>query len=271
MMAVGEVVRGASSPSILPVWQRHLLDARDPPRVTNVHPEYDEVADTKGTIIPIDDMSQRFFFFGPTEISTLRKFVPHHLSQCSTFELLTAYLWRCRTIAIQPEPDEEVRIIFAVNASAKLNPPLPTGYYGNSFALPAAITTAEKLCKKPLGYALELVKKAKNKVNDEYMRSSADMLVIRGRPHFTVVRAFAVSDLTRAGFKKVDFGWGKPVYGGPAKGGAGTIPGVICTFIPVKNGMGKDGILVPMCLPAPAMEIFVKELGGLSKFVVSSL
>ena len=133
------------------------------------------------------------------------------------------------------------------------------------------VTIAEKLCKKPLGYALELVKKAKNKVNDEYMRSSADMLVIRGRPHFTVVRTFVVSDLTRVGFKNVDVGWGKPVYGGPAKGGAGTIPGVICTFIPVKNGMGKDGILVPMCLPAPAMEIFVKELGGLSKFVVSSL
>nr|POE92110.1 benzyl alcohol o-benzoyltransferase [Quercus suber] len=270
-MVVGEVTRGASSPSILPVWQRHLLDARDPPHVTYVHPEYDEVADTKGTSIPFDDMSHRFFFFGPTEISALRKFVPHHLSQCSTFELLTAYLWRCRTIAIQPDLDEEVRIICTINASAKLNPPLPTGYYGNSFAFSGVVTTAKKLCKKPLGYALELVKKAKNKVNEEYVRSLADMLVIRGRPHVTMVRTFIVSDVTRAGFKNVDFGWGKPVYGGPAEGGVGAIPGVICTFIPVKNGMGKDGIVVPICLPAPAMEIFDKELDGLSKFIVSSL
>ena len=180
MMAVGEVVRGASSPSILPVWQRHLLDARDPPRVTNVHPEYDEVADTKGTIIPIDDMSQRFFFFGPTEISTLRKFVPHHLGKCSTFELLTACLWRCRTIAIQPDPNEEVRIICIVDARSKFNPPLPTGYYGNGFAFPVAVTTAEKLGKNPLSYALELVKKAKNEVNEEYMRSVADKI---GRAH----------------------------------------------------------------------------------------
>ena len=103
------------------------------------------------------------------------------------------------------------------------------------------------------------------------MRSLVDMLVIRGRPHFTVVRTFLVSDLTRARFKKVDFGWGKPVYGGPAKGGVGAIPGGICTFIPVKNGTGKDGIVVPICLPAPAMEIFVRGLDGLSKFIVSSL
>ncbi|XP_030935420.1 benzyl alcohol O-benzoyltransferase-like [Quercus lobata] len=280
MAAVGEIARGASSPSILPVWQRRLLDARDPPRVTFAHREYDEVADTKGTLIPLDDMSHKSFFFGPTEVSALRKFVPHHQSKCSTFELLTACLWRCRTIAIQPDPNEEVRIICIVDARSKFNPPLPTGYYGNGFAFPVAVTTTEKLCKNPLSYALELVKKAKNEVNEEYMRSVADMMVIRGRPHFTVVRTYLVSDLTRAGFKDVDFGWGKPVYGGAAKGGVGAIPGVASFLIPFKNNMGEDGIVVPICLPALAMEIFVKELDGLlkgqpeignSKFIVSSL
>lgn len=150
MMAVGEVTRGASSPSILPVWQRRLLDARDPPRVTCTHRKYDEVTNTK----PLDDMSHHSFF-GPTETSTLRIFVPHHLSQCSTFELLAAYLWRCRTIAIQPDPEEEVRIICVVNARAKYNPSLPTGYYGNALAFPTAVTTADKLCKNLLGYALD--------------------------------------------------------------------------------------------------------------------
>ncbi|KAM4075868.1 hypothetical protein ACJW30_12G021600 [Castanea mollissima] len=270
MAAMGEIARGASSPSILPVWQRHLLNARDPPRVTFAHREYDEVANTKGTLIPLDDMLHKSFFFGPTEVSALRKFVPHHLGKCSTFELRTACLWRCRTIAIKPDPNEEVRIICIVDARSKFNPPLPTGYYGNGFAFPVAITTTEKLCKNPLSYALELVKKAKNEVNEEYM----------GRPHFTVVKAYLVSDLTRAGFKDVDFGWGKPVYGGAAKGGVGAIPGVSSFLIPFKNNMGEDGIVVPICLPAPAMEIFVKELDGLlkgqpeignSKFIVSSL
>ena len=281
MMAVGEMAHGAHTPSILPVWQRHLLNARDPPRVTCEHREYDEIADTKGTIIPLDDMAHCSFFFGPTEISALRRFVPRHLSQCSTFELLTACLWRCRTIAIQPDLDEKVRIICIVNARPKFDPPLPTGYYGNAFAFPMAVTTTGKLCENLLGYTLELVKKAKNDVTEEYMRSLADLMVIRGRPHFTVVRSYVVSDLTRAGFREVDFGWGMPAYGGPAKAGVGAIPGVGSFYIPFKNGLGEDGIVIPICLPAPAMERFVKELDGLlkdqpvtnenSKFIVSSL
>ncbi|KAH7571549.1 hypothetical protein ACOSP7_014206 [Xanthoceras sorbifolium] len=260
MAAVGEMSRGARSPSIPPVWERHVLNARDPPRVTCIHPEYEEVADTKGTIIPLDDMAHQSFFFGPTEIAAIRRFVPLHLRRCSTFEILTACLWRCRTIALQPEPTEEMRVICIVNARAKFNPPLPSGYYGNAFAFPVALTTAEKLSKNPLGYALELVRNAKAEVTEEYMKSVADMMVIKDRPHFTVVRSYLVSDVTRAGFGEVDFGWGKAVYGGPAKGGVGAIPGVASFYIPFKNKKGEDGIVVPVCLPAPAMLRFVKEL-----------
>ena len=83
------------------------------------------------------------------------------------------------------------------------------------------VTTAEKLCKKPLGYALELVKKAKNKINEEYMQSLADMLVIRGRPHFTVVRTFLMSDLTHVGFIEVGFGWANQFMVGQPKVGSG--------------------------------------------------
>lgn len=261
MTAVGELARGAPAPSTPPVWQRELLLARDPPRVTCTHREYEQVPDTKGTIIPLDDMAHRSFFFGPTEVSALRKFLPQYLrNKCSTFEVLTACLWRCRTIALQADPEEEVRIICIVNARSKFNPPLPSGYYGNGFAFPVAVSTARELCQNPLGYALELVKKAKNEVNMEYMRSLADLMVTKGRPHFTVVRSYLVSDVTRAGFREVDFGWGEAVYGGPAKGGVGAIPGVASFYIPFTNVKGETGIVVPICLPTPAMERFVDEL-----------
>ncbi|KAF2306768.1 hypothetical protein GH714_021242 [Hevea brasiliensis] len=282
MSTVGEMARGAQAPSVLPVWERHFLNARDPPRVTRTHREYDEVADTKGTIIPLDDMAHQSFFFGPNEVAALRRFVPKHLRQCSNFELLTACLWKCRTIALQPDPTEEMRIICIVNGRNKFNPPLPTGYYGNGFVFPVAVARAKELIEKPLGFALELVKEVKDSVTEEYMRSVADLMVIKGRPHFTVVRSYLVSDVTRAGFGEVDFGWGKAAYGGPAKGGVGAIPGVASFYIPFRNKKGENGIVLPICLPAQAMERFVKELKVMleeqpinvakkSKFIVSAL
>lgn len=265
MNAVAEVARGASAPSVQPVWQREVMNARDPPRVTCTHHEYDEVPDSKGTIIPLDDMVHRSFFFGPSEVAALRRNLPVHLRKCSTFELLTACLWRCRTTALRPDPEEEVRVLCIVNARPRFNPPLPEGYYGNAFAFPVALTTAEKLTKNPLGYALELVKKTKSDVTQDYMKSVADLMVLKGRPHFTVVRTYLVSDVTRAGFGDVDFGWGKAAYGGPAKGGVGAIPGVASFYIPFTNKKGEKGIVVPVCLPAFAMETFVKELDSMLK------
>ncbi|RQW17777.1 hypothetical protein EHS17_15735, partial [Rhodobacteraceae bacterium CH30] len=172
LTALGEMARGASKPSKFPVWQRELLVARDPPRVTCPHNEYAEVEDTKGTIIPLDDMVQRSFFIGRADVSALRRLVAPHLQKCSTFEVLTACLWRCRTISLQPDPEEEMRLILPVSAHGRFNPPLlPVGYYGNSFALPVAISTARDLSTKPLSHALELVMKAKSDVTEEYFRS----------------------------------------------------------------------------------------------------
>ncbi|KAJ9559243.1 hypothetical protein OSB04_013857 [Centaurea solstitialis] len=263
MTALGELAQGASRPSTLPVWQRELLCARDPPCVTCTHHEYDLVEDTKGTIIPLDDMTHRSFFFGPAELATFRKFLPPNLQKCTNFEVLTACIWHCRTIALQPDPEEEMRIICVVNARAKFDPPLPKGYYGNSFAFPVAIAAARDLTTKPLSHALEQVMKAKNVVNAEYMRSLANLMVVRGRPHFVVVRSYVVSDLTRIGFNEVDFGWGKAAYSGPAKGGVGAIPGVISFHIRSINQKGESGIVVPICLPNAAMEIFVEELNNM--------
>ncbi|KAL7000538.1 Benzyl alcohol O-benzoyltransferase [Sarracenia purpurea var. burkii] len=102
--------------------------------------------------------------------------------------------------------------------------------------------------------------KAKADVTEEYIRSLADLMVIKGRSHFTAVRTYVVSDVTRAGFEDVDFGWGKAVYGGPAKGGVGVIPGVISFYVPFTNKKGEHGIIVPFCLPAPVMERFMTQL-----------
>lgn len=114
MRAIAEMADGAHAPSVLPVWQRTLLNARDPPIVTYPHHEYDQVEDTNTTKIALNDMA-------------------HH------------------------------------------------------------------------------------------------------------------------GMGEVDFGWGKPINDGPAMGGVGMVPGLISYFIPFNNRVGEKGIVVPICLPTPAM------------------
>ncbi|KAG6605175.1 Benzyl alcohol O-benzoyltransferase, partial [Cucurbita argyrosperma subsp. sororia] len=266
MNAIAEIARSAVAPSILPVWQRALLNARDPPRITHNHHEYDQVVDTKGNVVPLKDMAHRSVIFRPSDISAIRKTLPAHLHCCTSFDLITACLWRTRTIALQPDSNEEMRLLCVVNLRTK-SKSLPLGYYGNAFACPAALATAGELRMNSLSYAVELVRKAKNEVTEEYMKSVADLMVIKGRPNLTAVRSLAVSDVRKIRMDEVDFGWGNAIFGGPAMGGAATVPGLTSFYIRFKNNKGEEGIVVPLSLPAPAMERFVLELEDLFKTI----
>ncbi|XP_059654586.1 alcohol acyltransferase 16-like [Cornus florida] len=131
-------------------------------------------------------------------------------------------------------------------------------FCGNGCAYPAAVSTSEMLCRKPLWYAVELEKSAKSEMSEEYIRSVADLMVIKGRPLYMVARNYMISDTTRQGFDKLDFGWGNPVYGGPARALS-----LLSFYVPFKKPYSREdenGIVVPICLPQPVMERFQHEL-----------
>uniref|UniRef100_A0A6N2NHQ3 Uncharacterized protein n=1 Tax=Salix viminalis TaxID=40686 RepID=A0A6N2NHQ3_SALVM len=209
------------------VWERQVLNASNPPRVTCTHREYEE---------PL-------FHFRNSNSMSLE--MSHH--------------------CLQPDPTEDMRIICIVNAREKFNPPLPRGYYGIGFAFPVAVATAETL-KKSIE-RLRNVRKGKADVTEEYMRSVSSLMVTKGEAHFTV---FEEVDLDGVMLYMVEL----PKVGlGPSL--------ELQAFISIYKQEGENGIVVPFCLPAPAMERFVKELGGMlktrqlaatkSKFIVSSL
>ncbi|KAI5424165.1 benzyl alcohol O-benzoyltransferase [Lathyrus oleraceus] len=262
MNAWAEIARGAHQPSIQPVWHRELLMARAPPRITCNHREYEQILPPN--TIKEEDITtivHQSFFFKLSDIARIRLMIPFHLSQCTAFDLITACFWYCRTKALRLEPEEEVRMMVIVNARSRLIAKHSSfvGYYGNCFAFPAAVTTAGKLCGNSLGYALELIRKSKDEVTEEYMQSVADFMVIKERCLFTTVNSCIISDLTRAKFREVNFGWGEGVYGGVAQGGAGPFPGV--TFIvPHKNAKGEECLMLPICLSYEVMKRFEKEL-----------
>ncbi|WVZ57888.1 hypothetical protein U9M48_008223, partial [Paspalum notatum var. saurae] len=272
--AVAELSRGASAPTLTPVWQRELLKANNTPSPRFAHREYGEemaaaTEDAAMDMVPtdVDDMVLRSFLFGRREIAMLRDHLPPDLrSSASTFDLLSGFLWKCRTAALDPEANQEMRFICTVDLRGSKNKAratasaIPTGYYGNAMATPAAISMAGQLCTDPLSYAVELVRKAKANVDMEYLQSVADLMVQRGRPPLMLLGTYVLSDLTMVSRADLHFGWGSPVYTGPAEVG-GSIPWMFSFLTGYRDSKGEKGIGVPICLPRLAMDKFVKEMG----------
>lgn len=269
LTAVAELARDATcNPSVLPVWDRHLLSASSIPLKTkSLHLEYQEPVtpdETAGDIMlltPPDQMLNASFFFGRKQLEGLRKWIPPNmLDRTTKFELITAAVWKSRAIALDYPSDLEVRVLFVVNARCKRKfRKIPNGFYGNALVFPVARATAGELKERPLAYALELVKQAKEMATDKFLQSVMDLLVTHDRPHFVDTRTYLVSDVTHAGFDAVDFGWGGGVYGGPAM----AVPAVASFFMKGANERGEEGVVVPLCLPEFAMERFSVEIEGL--------
>ncbi|KAL2456602.1 (Z)-3-hexen-1-ol acetyltransferase [Abeliophyllum distichum] len=260
--AITEFVKGASAPSIPPIWQREqYLNARSPPRITCTHNEFEQITHNKPSsddIMDSEKLIRTAIFFSPKDIQALRNQVSsENFHRCRRFDLITACLWKCRTIALNPaDPDEMVRVSIIINAHGKQGmTDIPTGYYGNAFTYPAAVSKAGILCTSPLSYAVHLVQNAKAQMSDEYIKSVADLMVIKKRPKYITNWNFIVSDLTRLGLDKVDFGWDNPVYGGCTFAAP-----VISFYNNFKNSNGEEGVVVPICLPPLAVEKFQYEV-----------
>ncbi|KAG8472225.1 hypothetical protein CXB51_034302 [Gossypium anomalum] len=86
------------------------------------------------------------------------------------------------------------------------------------------------------------------------------LMVARGkRIHIpNVIGTYTISDLTNARFEDADFGWGKAMFAGIA-----IAVGVISLLMPTKNT--KVGRVALVCLPAPTMERYAKELENMLK------
>lgn len=262
--AVSDFARGMTAPSIQPVWDRHLLDTCNSSlHITNNHgcdkPVELSVDGSShqigyGPKFPSERLVHRSFFFGPKEISVLKQQLP---DRSTTFEVVTATSWRSRTIALCLSPDETVRLKFIANIRSKIQPPLPVGYYGNALVAAEVLSTAGQLCQEPLSYAVDLIKKAKAQITRESVKPFNDVMPL---VKASIAHLYLVSDNTRSGFDEVDYGWGKPVFGGLGYGDLPPFPGVMSFYVPFKTSLGEKGVVVPMCLPEDAMERYAKEV-----------
>nr|GMD74310.1 methanol O-anthraniloyltransferase-like [Ipomoea batatas] len=287
LKALSELALGGSMPSVLPVWDREMLSATANPNPTCSHALYEapcfrnnfKLFDFEwwaNKIFNVEKLASQplFFFFpkilkpifvqssfivGPKEIQALRdQAMAQGYGRCTTFELITASLWKCRTIALQPNPNAIVRLTFPTDMRQKSleGLKLSPGYYGNAIVMQSATSTAKLLCDSPITYAIQLIREAKNKVNVDYVKSVIDFMVTSGRPRMSVLRNMLVSDISRIGMEKIDFGWGDAIYAGASIAAYGA------TFLErpkSSSSTTEKSILVPISLPHIYMQIFTHE------------
>ncbi|GJM84429.1 hypothetical protein PR202_ga00097 [Eleusine coracana subsp. coracana] len=191
--AVAELARGEAVPTILPIWKRDLLTA-------------------------LEQMIVEYFLFGPSEIATLQSHIgAYPANSVTSFELLTAIMWRCRTIALGYKANQQVRLMITMNARGKWNRHtlIPRGYYGNAHLSPILEATVDELCNQPLANTVELVRKTKLSVTKACMKSMVDTIALTGQwPPLMMDRIYEVSDTKWIATSVTRFGWAELVGGG---------------------------------------------------------
>ncbi|KAH7515109.1 hypothetical protein FEM48_Zijuj11G0161200 [Ziziphus jujuba var. spinosa] len=96
-------------------------------------------------------------------------------SEISSFQSLSALVWRCITRVRGLQPHQPTTCLIPVNTRSKLNPPLSQDYFGNSVGITVAVTTAGELVgENGLGLAAWKLHQAVVNYNDKAVRKRLD-------------------------------------------------------------------------------------------------
>lgn len=251
----GETARGLSL-NIPPFLDRTILKSRDPPKIEFKHQEFDEIEDISGTgELYSEEMEYRSFCFDSKQLEKLKMKAMEDgvLNKCTTFEALSAFVWRARSKALNMKPDQKTKLLFAVDGRPKFSPPLPKGYFGNGIVLTNSICPARELVENPLSFGVGLVQEAIKMVTDSYMRSAIDYFeVTRARP--SLASTLLITTWSRLSFHTTDFGWGEPVLSGPV-----VLPEKeVILFL--SHGQERKSVNVLLGLPGSAMKTFEEQV-----------
>ncbi|KAL6006493.1 histone H3.1 [Asimina triloba] len=238
--------------SVPPSLDRSILKSREPPKIDFPHHEFAEIEDVSDAAsLYKDDMLYKSFCFDTDKVEQLKRMGMEDgtLAKCTTFEVLSAFVWRARCRALNLRPDQQTKLLFAVDVRSRLEPPLPSGYCGNGIVLTNSLCTAGELLEKPFSFSVGLVQKAIAMVTDSYIRSAMDYFeATRYRPSLS--STLLITTWSRLSFHITDFGWGEPVQSGPV-----TLPEKeVILFL--SHGKERKSINVLLGLPATAMPIF---------------
>ncbi|KAF5788149.1 putative quinate O-hydroxycinnamoyltransferase [Helianthus annuus] len=220
-----DVARGLSV-AIPPFIDRTLLRARVPPTPTHDHVEYHPPPTmiTTQKTGSLSKSSTTMLKLTLDQLNTLKaKAKSEGGASYSTYETLAAHIWRCACKARGLPDDQLTKLYVATDGRSRLSPHLPRGYLGNVVFTATPVAKSGTLTSDSLVNAAKLIHTTLKKMDDDYLRSAIDYLetqpdisaLIRGPSYFASPN-LNINAWTRLPVHDADFGWGRPIFMGPA-------------------------------------------------------
>ncbi|KAL0401183.1 UNVERIFIED_CONTAM: Omega-hydroxypalmitate O-feruloyl transferase [Sesamum latifolium] len=232
------------------MWGRHLLNptafgsSRGSPLS---HPEFKSVPDLCGfnSRFVRERLTPTTVTFDENKLKELKKRTKF---PCTSFEVLSAHVWRSWARALNLPSNQIIKLVFSVNIRKRIESSLPSGYYGNAFVLGCVQTCVRDLTVKGLGYTVELVRRAKERVGDEYVKEVVE-LVSSSPASVDSTGVLIMTQWSRLGLESVDFGMGRPVQVGPV------CCDKYCILLPVCNA--ANSVKVNLAVPSSVVDLYL--------------
>ncbi|KAL6012189.1 hypothetical protein ACLOJK_002667 [Asimina triloba] len=213
--------------TIPPYIDRTLLRARDPPAPLFEHIEYQPAPslNTKtseaGLTVAMLKITREHMDIIKSKSEIVAQ--PNTKVKYSSYEMLGAHVWRCLCKARDLAVEQQTKMVISTDGRARLSPPLPRGYFGNGIFAATPIATVGEVLSGPLTGVAGIIHDALARMEDQYLRSALDYLelqpdiraLVRGPRTFGSPNLGIVS-WGRLPIHDADFGWGRPIFMGPA-------------------------------------------------------
>ncbi|CAD6337411.1 unnamed protein product [Miscanthus lutarioriparius] len=257
------IARGGGGDAPLPPCFDHRLLSARPPATRAVlydHPEYKPEPAPEHAVAAGSSYASAMITLSKSQVTALKA----RCAGASTFRAVVALVWQCACRARSLPADAETRLFSMVDMRARLAPPLPPGYFGNAVIRTSALATVGEVVGNPVGYAARRALAATSQ-GDDYARSLVDYL--EGVDSMNLPR----SGISRAHLRAIswmgmslhdsDFGWGAPVFMGPALM-------YYSGFVYVMQAPGKEGaVALALSLEPESMpefrKVFAEEVARL--------
>ncbi|GKD46178.1 chloramphenicol acetyltransferase-like domain-containing protein [Tanacetum coccineum] len=260
-----EMARGLEL-TLPPFLDRTLLRARQPPQPSFQHIEYHPPPPMKSPSLKSsssDEIITSIFKITRDQVKLLKeksKQVGNKINY-SSYEMLTAHVWKSVCKARRLPDDQDTKLFIPTDGRPRLQPLLPPGYFGNVISMATPIAVAGKLYSNPTWYAASIIREAIAQRNKDYIMSAIDYLELqpdltamdRGADSFKTPN-LGISSWAKLPIYEADFGWGSPIFMGPAyipfEGLGYVLPS------PIKD----ESMAIVISLQAQHMKLFSKFL-----------